>query len=154
AGVLVLDDLSSGRAENLHALAGRARFRLVEGSITDRELLAELADEATHVAHLAARVGVRRGLDQPTDALRTNLAGTLAVLESALAARRPVFYASSSEVYGSSGRVPYREDDPLELATPRNGRAGYAASKLAGEALALALHAEHGLPVAVGRLFN
>jgi len=151
AEVTVLDNLSTGRREHLPA---DPRVELVVGDVCDDALVGRLVRRCDRVAHLAAGVGVALVLDRPTGALRQGLLGTEAVLRHAAAARRPVFFASTSEVYGDSGGAPLAEDRALGFGSPERMRFTYAAGKAAGEALACAYAREYGLPVAVGRFFN
>ncbi|MDH3228707.1 MAG: GDP-mannose 4,6-dehydratase [Alphaproteobacteria bacterium] len=152
--VAVLDDLSTGRAENIEAFRSDPRFSHVVGDVGNVPLVTELVERADLVYHLAAAVGVRLVLDNPVKTIETNVLGTEAVLKAAARDRSPVFLASSSEVYGRSPDVPFREDCDLMLGATGNMRWSYACSKAVGESLALAYHRERGLPVIVGRLFN
>ena len=128
--VVVLDNLSTGRRENLpHS----DRVRLYVGDVCDEALVGRLVRRCDHVAHLAAGVGVGLILSRPTGALRQSLLGTEAVLRHAAAARRPVFFASTSEVYGDSDGAPLREEQPLGFGAPDKLRFSYAAGKAAGE---------------------
>jgi UDP-glucose 4-epimerase len=152
--VVVLDDLSTGRAENLAALRDHPRLAVVVGSVTDEALVQKLGADADLVYHLAAVVGVRRVLDRPVETIETNVDGTATVLRVAAARRTPVVLASTSEVYGKSARVPLREDDDRLLGPTTVRRWSYACAKALDEFLALAYHHERGLPVVVLRLFN
>jgi len=149
--VVVLDNLSSGRRENLPA---DPRVELVVGDACDDAAVAPLVRACDAVAHLAAGVGVPLVLARPTGTLRQSLLGAETVLRHAAAARRPVFFASSSEVYGDAGPAPLREDRALGFGSPETIRHAYAAGKAAGEALAFAYAREYALPIAVGRFFN
>jgi len=151
AHVIVLDNLSTGRRENLPR---SDRVELVRGDVCDNELVGTLVRRAERVFHLAAAVGVRLILERPTGTLRQSLLGTEIVLRHAAALRRPVFFASSSEVYGNAGDQPLREDQAVGFGSPETLRFSYAAGKAAGEALAFSYAAEYGLPVVVGRFFN
>ena len=148
ADVTVLDNLTTGRAANVDP-----RARLVSGSILDAELVAKLVDGADEVFHLAAAVGVRHILDDPVGSLRTNIHGTENVLESCARSGTPVLIASTSEVYGKSPRVPWREDDDRVLGATTVPRWSYATAKAIDEHLGLA-YAEAGLPVSIVRYFN
>lgn len=152
--VTVLDDLSSGRWENLRAVADCPRLRTVLGSIFDGALLRELAADCDQVFHLAAAVGVQMIVERPVQTIETNVAGTEQVLRVALERRLPVLITSSSEVYGKSTAVPFREDGDMVLGPTTVTRWSYACSKAIDEFLALAYAREHGLPVVVARLFN
>jgi len=151
AEVVVLDNLSTGRREHLPE---DPRVRLVVGDVCDDDAVGPLVRRCDAVAHLAAGVGVGLVLARPTGALRQSLLGTEVVLRHAAAARRPVFFASTSEVYGEGARQPLAEDAPVGFPAPETLRFTYAAGKVAGEALAFSYAKEYALPVAVGRFFN
>lgn len=152
--VTVLDDLSTGSWENLRAVDGHPDLRRVRGSIFDHPLLGEVAADCDRVFHLAAAVGVQMIIDRPVQTIETNVAGTERVLRVALDRRLPVLITSSSEVYGKSAAVPFREDGDMVLGPTTVTRWSYACSKAIDEFLALAYAREHGLPVVVARLFN
>jgi UDP-glucose 4-epimerase len=152
--VHVLDDLSTGSIENIGHLSGHQRFRSTIGSCHDRRLVSELVDEADCVYHLAAAVGVQLIVDSPVHTIETNFYCTQVILEAAAEKRRPVFLASTSEVYGKSERLPFREDGDIVIGATTRGRWAYACSKSLYEFLAIAYHRERGLPVVVGRMFN
>jgi nucleoside-diphosphate-sugar epimerase len=120
----------------------------------NHNLLSELVDEADAVYHLAAAVGVRRIIESPVRTIETNIKGTELVLECAAKKGKPVFVASTSEVYGKSDNTPFREDDDIVLGASSRSRWSYAASKLLDEFLALAYFKEKKVPVVIGRLFN
>ncbi len=152
--VTVLDDLSTGSVENLRHLRQNGRVTCVFESMMNRGLLSELVDEADMVYHLAAAVGVRRIIESPVRTIETNIKGTEMVLECAAKKGKPVFLASTSEVYGKNARTPFREDDDIVLGASTRSRWSYATSKLLDEFLALAYFNEKKVPVVVGRLFN
>ncbi len=149
--VFVLDNLSTGSPKNLPQ---DPRVELTVGDVCDDALVSSLVRRCGLVAHLAAGVGVERILARPTGMLRQSLLGTETVLRHAAAARRPVFFASTSEVYGDSDGTPLSETRPMGFGAPDRIRFTYAAGKAAGEALAFAYAREYGLPVVVGRFFN
>jgi UDP-glucose 4-epimerase len=113
-----------------------------------------LVDEADVIYHLAAAVGVRRIIESPVRTIETNIKGTELVLECAAKKGKPVFVASTSEVYGKNGQTPFREDDDIVLGASSRSRWSYATSKLLDEFLALAYFKEKKVPVVIGRLFN
>ncbi len=152
--VTVLDDLSGGTPANLAAAMRSGDVRLVTGSVEDREAVRGALRGADRVFHLAAGVGVLRLVSAPVSVIAVNVNGTRVVLEEASAVGAPVLVTSSSEVYGTAGAVPFREDGPLCLDPGTAPRLGYAASKIAAEHLALACARETGLTVLVCRLFN
>jgi UDP-glucose 4-epimerase len=152
--VVALDDLSTGRLENLQGVREHQRLTVATGSVTDELLVAKLMDGAEVVYHLAAAVGVRLILEQPVQTIETNIVGTDVVLRAAAHARTRVVLASTSEVYGKNDRVPLNEDDDRVLGPTTKSRWSYAASKAIDEFLALAYHKERGLPVVIVRFFN
>ncbi len=152
--VTALDDLSTGRRENLASLAGHNRFRLVEGTVLDPALVQGLADDADVIFHLAAAVGVKLIMDEPSRSILTNINGTENVLKAALRDRKPIFIASTSEVYGKATRFPFAEDDDLTIGATKNLRWSYASAKQLDEFLTLAYVRETGLPAVVLRFFN
>lgn len=152
--VRILDDLSTGNISNIHNLKQYGHFQYWIDSLANRQLLAELVDESDMIFHLAAAVGVRLIVESPVRTIETNVNGTELVLKAANKKKKPTFIASTSEVYGKSVRVPFREDDDLVLGNSTRGRWSYAASKLLDEFLALAYWKEQKLPVFVVRFFN
>ncbi len=152
--VFILDDLSTGSVENVRHLKTKQGFHYFFDSITNKQLLAELVDESDVVFHLAAAVGVRLIVESPVRTLETNVYGTQLVLDAASKKKKLVFTASTSEVYGKSNQVPFREDADLVLGATTKGRWSYAASKALDEFLALSYWKEKKLPVIVVRLFN
>lgn len=152
--VLVIDDFSTGRVENIAHLRGKRGFECVVDTVTNDRVVQELVDRADVVFHLAAAVGVRLVLDKPIHTIQTNVNGTETVLRQASRAKKPVLVASTSEVYGKGHALPFREDADLVLGPPVRARWGYATSKLIDEFLALAYWKEQGVPAIVVRLFN
>ncbi len=151
--VTVLDDLSTGTVDNIAHHLGSDRFRLVVGSILDRATLEPLVQQADQIYHLAALVGVKRVVDDPLTGILTNVQGTENVLALAYKYWVPVLIASSSEVYGKSVDLPFREDGEIVLGPTTVPRWSYAHSKALDEHLALA-YARKGLPVVIVRYFN
>ena len=152
--VSVLDDLSTGRFENIAHLVGQPGFSFAIDSITNHMVLDRLASECQVIIHLAAAVGVQLIVEHPVHTIETNIMGTEAVLQAAGRYRAKVLIASTSEVYGKGIRVPFREDDDVVLGPTNKSRWSYAASKMVDEFLALAYHQSRGLPVVIARLFN
>jgi len=152
--VFILDDLSTGSVENIRHLKSHERFHYFFDSITNKQLLAELVDESDVIFHLAAAVGVRLIVESPVRTIETNVYGTQLVLDAASKKKKLVFTASTSEVYGKSEKVPFREDADLVLGATTIGRWSYAASKALDEFLALSYSKEKKQPVIVVRLFN
>ena len=152
--VTIIDNLSTGRFENIAHLRGRPEFRFAIDDITNEIVLDRLASECNAIIHLAAAVGVDLVVRRPVHTIKDNVLGTEAVLRAAARYRAPVLIASTSEVYGKGSRVPFREDDDVVLGPTSRSRWGYAASKMLDEFLGLAYYRELGLPVIVVRLFN
>ena len=152
--VSVLDDLSTGSIHNITHLKGHARFRYTIDSVTNEPLLAEMIDHCDVVVHLAAAVGVKLIVEAPVHTIETNVHGTEVVLKHANKKKKLVVIASTSEVYGKSATVPFREDADLVLGPSDKHRWAYACSKLIDEFLALAYWKERKLPVVIVRLFN
>lgn len=152
--VHVLDDLSTGSVDNFRELKARDRFRYTIESAGNVPVVAELVDEADAIYHLAAAVGVELIVESPVRTIETNVHCTEVVLAQANKKKKPVFIASTSEVYGKSSAIPFREDGDLVLGPSSRGRWSYACSKALDEYLALAYWKERKLPVVVGRLFN
>jgi UDP-glucose 4-epimerase len=152
--VFVLDNLSTGSIHNIAHLKEHARFHYTIDSITNEPLLAELVDRADTVVHLAAAVGVKLIVEAPVHTIETNVHGTEVVLKHANKKKKLVLIASTSEVYGKSVEVPFREDADLVLGPTVKHRWAYACSKMIDEFLALAYWKERKLPVIIVRLFN
>ena len=152
--VIVIDNLSTGSIDNISHLKNHPRFSYAVDSVTNEPLLAELIDRSDVVFHLAAAVGVKLIVEQPVHTLETNVHGTEVVLKHANKKKKLVFIASTSEVYGKSTDVPFRETADLVLGPTSKHRWAYACSKLIDEFLALAYWKEKKLPVVIVRLFN
>src|SRR5713226_6158932 len=154
ANVTVLDDMSTGRYRNVRHLLDNSRFKLVEGSVLDLDLVKDVVAHCDEVYHLAAAVGVRLIVDRPLQSLITNIRGTENVLDAAHLHRKKILITSSSEVYGKSMNGPYKEDDDRILGSTRKPRWSYSTSKAVDEILAFTYHKELGLPTVIARLFN
>jgi UDP-glucose 4-epimerase len=152
--VLLMDNLSTGSMENIRHLKKHDRMNYFLEPLENRQLLAELVDEADIIFHLAAAVGVKLIVESPVRTIETNVNGTQMVLEAAVRKRKLVFVASTSEVYGKNTNIPFQEDGDLVLGPTTKGRWSYAASKALDEFLALSYWKEKGLPVVIARLFN
>jgi UDP-glucose 4-epimerase len=152
--VLIIDNLSTGSIDNVAHLKGRAGFTYHIDSITNEPLLAELIDRADVVFHFAAAVGVKLIVEQPVHTIETNVHGTEIVLKHANKKKKLVVIASTSEVYGKSEDVPFREDADLVMGPTPKHRWAYACSKAIDEFLALAYWKERKLPVIIVRFFN
>jgi len=152
--VIILDNLSTGSIDNITHLKGRAGFSYHIESVNNEPLLAELIDQADVVFHFAAAVGVRLIVEQPVHTIETNVHGTEVVLKHANKKKKLVFLASTSQVYGKSDDVPFREDSDLVLGATAKHRWAYACSKAIDEFLALAYWKERKLPIVIVRFFN
>ncbi len=152
--VFVIDDLSTGTFENIQHLKTNPRFRYTIDSVHNQPVTAELVDQCDVVFHLAAAVGVKLIVESPVRTIETNVRGTEVVLAIANKKKKKVLLASTSEVYGLSTEVPFREDGNLVMGATTKGRWSYACSKAIDEFLALAYWRERKLPTIVVRLFN
>lgn len=152
--VFVIDDLSTGSIENIRHLKDHPRFHYTIESVHNQPVTAELVDQCDVVVHLAAAVGVKLIVESPVRTIETNVRGTEVVLSLANKKKKKVLIASTSEVYGLSGEVPFREDGNLVMGATTKGRWSYACSKAIDEFLALAYWHEKKLPTVVVRLFN
>jgi UDP-glucose 4-epimerase len=152
--VIVLDNLSTGSIDNIEHLKKDRRFHYAVDTVTNEPVAAELIDKADVVFHLAAAVGVRLIVESPVNTIETNVHGTEMVLKLANKKKKKVIVASTSEVYGKSTEVPFREDADLVMGATTKGRWSYACSKAIDEFLAIAYWREKRLPVVIARLFN
>jgi UDP-glucose 4-epimerase len=152
--VYVLDDLSTGRLENLAAIEGNEKLHLTIASVMEEDVLEGLVKESDVVFHLAAAVGVRLIVESPVRTIETNISGTELVLKYANRYRKKVVLASTSEIYGKSTKAPFSEEDDMVLGSTMRSRWSYACSKAIDEFLALSYHREKKLPVIIARLFN
>jgi len=152
--VIVLDDLSTGRMENIDHLTDREGFEYRIGSCLDAPLVAELVDRCDVTVHLAAAVGVKLIVEHPVRTIETNVKATEVILGAAAKKQKLVVIASTSEVYGKGTKIPFAEDDDLQLGPTINSRWAYACSKALDEWLALAYLREKQVPVIIARFFN
>lgn len=152
--VLVIDDLSTGTIDNIQHLKSNPRFHYTIDSVHNQPVTAELVDQSDIVIHLAAAVGVKLIVESPVRTIETNVRGTEVVLALANKKQKRVLIASTSEVYGLSADVPFREDGNLVMGATTKGRWSYACSKAIDEFLALAYWREKKLPTTIVRLFN
>jgi UDP-glucose 4-epimerase len=152
--VVAIDNLSTGKIENIEHLLPLPHFQFVRETIANAQVLDRLTSESDVVVHLAAAVGVQLIVQDPVHTIQTNIMGTEAVLVAAQRYGCKVLIASTSEVYGKGVRVPFREDDDRLMGPTTRSRWAYATSKAVDEFLGLAYHSQYGLPVVVMRLFN
>ena len=152
--VHIIDDLSTGNIENIEHRKGEKNFHYLIDSIQNYQIMAELIDKCDVIYHLAAAVGVRLIVESPVRTIETNIAGTEIVLNLANKKKKKVIITSSSEVYGKSNNLPFKENGDLVLGPTYKGRWSYACSKAIDEFLAIAYYKEKKLPVVIVRLFN
>jgi len=152
--VYIIDDLSTGSIGNIQHVKNHPRFHYTIESVHNQPVTAELVDQCDVIFHLAAAVGVKLIVESPVRTIETNVRGTEVVLSLANKKKKKVLLASTSEVYGLSADVPFREDGNLVMGAITKGRWSYACSKAIDEFLALAYWREKKLPTIVVRLFN
>lgn len=152
--ITAIDNLSTGAKSNIEHLLGNSRFTFIEDSILNKKIMDTLSANCDVIYHLAAAVGVRLIVEDPVHTIETNIFGTEIVLQAANKYKRPLFIASTSEVYGKNDNVPFREEDDTVMGCTQMPRWSYACSKAIDEFLALAYHKQYGLPVVIGRFFN
>lgn len=152
--VYVIDNLSTGRLENIETFKDHPKFHLTIGSILNRELMEKLVEGCNQVYHLAAAVGVKYIIENPLLSLKTNIVGTDNVLELCNKFKAKVLITSTSEIYGKSENVPFAEQDDRLLGSTHISRWGYSCSKAIDEFMALAFYREKKLPVVIVRCFN
>src|SRR5438132_5872141 len=152
--VFIIDDLSTGSIENIRHLKEHPRFHYTIENVHNQPVTAELVDQCDVIFHLAAAVGVKLIVESPVRTIETNVHGTEVVLSLANKKKKKVLIASTSEVYGLSTEIPFREDGSLVMGATTKGRWSYACSKAIDEFLALAYWRERKLPTIIVRLFN
>lgn len=152
--VTIVDDLTTGSLENIRHLRSRRELEFVNDTVLNRTLIDSLTANSDRVYHLAAAVGVDLIVKHPARVIETNILGTETVLAVCAEYKVPVFIASTSEVYGKSDKMPFREDDDIVLGATSKSRWSYACSKAVDEFLALAYHQSRDLAAVVGRFFN
>ena len=152
--VVAIDNLSTGRLENVAALRAHPNFQFVRENILNAQVLDRLGSQAGTIIHLAAAVGVKLIVEDPVHTINTNIMGTEAVLTTANRYGCKVLIASTSEVYGKGVKVPFSEEDDCLMGPTNHSRWAYATSKAVDEFLGLAYHHQYGLPVVVMRFFN
>ncbi|MBN2590103.1 MAG: GDP-mannose 4,6-dehydratase [Sedimentisphaerales bacterium] len=152
--VAVIDNLSTGSLENIIGFKANPDFAFVEGDIRQLELIEPLVEQCDVIYHLAAAVGVKLIAEDPVHTIETNIGGTEIVLNAANHFGKKILLASSSEVYGKSDSIPFREDDDIVLGSTSVSRWSYACSKAIDEFLGLAFNQQYGLGVVICRFFN
>ena len=152
--VTILDDFSTGQRANVEHLVANRAVRLVEGSVTEEDVVDELIADCDCCLHLASAVGVKLVVAQPLETLRRTVKGTDVVMDAAARHRKRLLFASTSEVYGKNSDGALHEESDRVLGSPFKSRWSYAIAKSYGEALVHGYHREHGADTAVVRLFN
>lgn len=152
--VYVIDDLSTGKYENIAHLAKHKNFRFIVDTILNTHTLEPLIQECDMIYHLAASVGVKRIVEKPVNTIETNVLGSHAVLSLAAKYNREVVLFSTSEVYGKNQNLPYSEFDDCVFGSTMKSRWSYGCTKALDEFLGLAYHKEQGLPIIIVRVFN
>jgi len=152
--VYIIDDLSTGSMENIEHIKSSPGFHYHLDTVTNNHLTAELVDLCDVIYHLAAAVGVKLIVESPVRTIETNIRGTEVVLHHAAKKRKRVLITSTSEVYGKTEKVPFREEDDLVMGATHKGRWSYACSKAIDEFLAIAYWKEKRVPTVIARLFN
>ena len=152
--IKVLDDSSTGRAENLNQYKNNSNFDYVDGSVLDQKLLESAVKHVDYIFHLAAAVGVFNIVNHPLASLVTNIRGTENILEAAMTKNTPVFLSSSSEVYGKNTSDSLKESDDRILGSPTTLRWSYSEAKAIDETIAFAYWTEKKLPTRIVRFFN
>ncbi len=152
--VTVIDNLSTGRYQNIAPLVGKDRFRFIVDTIMNTVIMEKLIQDTTVVFHLAASVGVKRIVERPVDTIETNVLGTHTVLSLAAKYNKKVILFSTSEVYGKNQKLPYKETDDCVFGPTVKNRWSYGCTKALDEFLGLAYHKEQGLPIVIVRVFN
>lgn len=152
--VLSVDDLSTGKMDNIRHVLEHPRFQFARCSIMDKTVMDRLASQADVIVHLAAAVGVKLIVQYPVRTIETNVIGTESVMRAALRYGCRVLLASSSEVYGKGIKIPFQEEDDVLLGNTAKSRWTYAVTKMLDECLGLAYSREYGLEVVPFRLFN
>ncbi len=152
--VVVLDNLSTGRFENIAHLEENKRFRFVEGTILNEMLVDKLVEKCDVVYHLAAAVGVDLIVKKPLESLVTNIKGSEVVLDMVYRYHKKVLITSTSEIYGKNSNGPLKEEDDRILGSPLKARWGYSTAKALDEMLAYIYWRQKKVPAVIVRLFN
>ncbi|MDH4201442.1 MAG: GDP-mannose 4,6-dehydratase [Phycisphaerae bacterium] len=152
--VTAIDDLSTGSMDNIRVILDNPRFHFVCDTVRNAEMMHVLVEKCDVVYHLAAAVGVQLIVDDPVHTIETNIHGSEVILNIANKFRKKILLASTSEVYGKSENVPFREDDDTVMGSTKFSRWAYACSKAIDEFLGMAYYEQYGLPVVVARFFN
>jgi UDP-glucose 4-epimerase len=152
--VVALDNLSTGRLQNVAHLEGNSKFELVIGTVLNENLMDKLVEKCDIIFHLAAAVGVELIVKEPLESLTTNIKGSEVVLEMACRYHKKVLITSTSEIYGKNINGPLKEDDDRILGSPLKARWSYSTAKAVDEMLAYVYWKKKGVPSIIVRLFN
>ena len=152
--VTIIDDLSTGRWENIASLESHPNFRAIVASADDERLVHDEVSKTGFVYHLASAVGVKLVIEKPVETVQRIVRGTDIVMTACSKYRRPVLLTSTSEVYGKSERIPFCEDDDIVMGATSKRRWAYACAKSLDEFLVLAHFYQTSLPAYIVRLFN
>jgi UDP-glucose 4-epimerase len=152
--VTIIDDLSTGRMENIEHIKAYPNFQFAIETVTNETVMDRLVSECDVIYHLAAAVGVELIVNKPVEVIERNIVGTEAVLKIANRYKKKTFIASTSEIYGKNEQVPFKEDDDRILGPTTKSRWSYSCSKAIDEFLGLAYWKEKHLPIIIGRFFN
>jgi len=152
--VTIIDDISTGSIDNIEHLKESPKFRFAIETIMNQVVMDRLISECDIIYHLAAAVGVNLIVGSPVRVIETNMMGTEIVLKIANRYKKKVILSSTSEIYGKSNSIPFKEDDDRIVGPTTKSRWSYSCSKALDEFLALAYHVERKLPVVIVRLFN
>lgn len=150
----ILDDLSTGRLENVAHLEGNKKFHLVIGTVLNETLVDKMVEKCDVVFHLAAAVGVELIVKKPLESLTTNIKGSEIVLDMAHRYHKKILMTSTSEIYGKNVNGPLKEEDDRILGSPLKTRWSYSTAKAVDEMLGYVYWKEKGVPVVIVRLFN
>ena len=152
--VIAIDDLSTGSLNNIEHIINNPKFEFIYDNVRNAEMMHVLVEKCDIIYHLAAAVGVRLIVDEPVHTIETNIHGSEVVLSIANKFRKKILVASTSEVYGKSEKVPFKEDDDTVMGSTKFSRWAYACSKAIDEFLGMAYYEQFGLPVVIARFFN
>ena len=152
--VIAIDNLSTGKLENINHLKKNPKFEFITGDIMDEALMDRFTAKCERIFHLAAAVGVKLIIEKPVETIETNIMGTEIIYKYANKHKKKVIVASTSEVYGKNNEIPFKETDDSVYGPTVKSRWSYACSKAIDEFLGLAYYHEKKMPITIVRLFN
>jgi UDP-glucose 4-epimerase len=152
--VIAIDNLSTGSITNIEHIINNPKLEFIYDNVRNAEMMHVLVEKCDIIYHLAAAVGVQLIVDEPVHTIETNIHGSEVVLNVANKFRKKILIASTSEVYGKSENVPFKEDDDTVMGSTKYSRWSYACSKAIDEFLGMAYYEQFGLPVVIARFFN